>query len=585
MKKTDVILQNQSKMKTTMKKSMRKIIKTAFLATAIVMSMSCTKEMFLGDGFLLDPGVERNVSITSNLPSTDNKAFLDMSGSDLYKPVKWQMTDQIGLNGESFSVYYITNSGTTANFYGTAHTWNEPATDIYWAYYPTNIAPAYSGGIPSAFTPTAFTASLPDVQTYDSNKVTLEGACYMAGRVSVPRNQTELIIQMRNIGSVVKLHFAPQTGVRISKLVVQSNNGYLAGDFQMTYEADTAKVTPVAASATKKLTVNLKTGSNNYIDLTSGANVYVVLPPLSAKDLSVRVYNTSGYYHETTTASTSLRRSWYYTKNFNSLTFNKTDPYFTINSSGDKVVFAPGNLQYQPSTGSWRFAEHQWDVIGNANQYISSSYTGWIDLFGWGTSGWSSGATCYQPYSSNGMPSYYRPGGSESSDLTGTYSRADWGIYNTIGSDAPATWRVLTKDEWDYVLNTRSTNSRIRYAKGSVNGVRGLIILPDNWNLSLYSLSQTNTYYADFTSDNNISLSDWNSTFEPAGCCFLPVGGHRNVTTIDHLTSGHACYYWSSTHMNGDNAYELYVITGNMGTTFYDPKCYGNNVRLVKAFE
>lgn len=54
-------------------------------------------------------------------------------------------------------------------------------------------------------------------------------------------------------------------------------------------------------------------------------------------------------------------------------------------SATKKVHFSQGNLQYQASTKTWRFAEHQYDYIGSANSQISSSYTGWIDLFGYGT--------------------------------------------------------------------------------------------------------------------------------------------------------------------------------------------------------
>ena len=83
---------------------------------------------------------------------------------------------------------------------------------------------------------------------------------------------------------------------------------------------------------------------------------------------------------------------------------------YTINAEGDQIFFAPGNLQYQPSTKSWRFARRQWmivgghgtvsdvyydsiDVDGNShtvrcnNSLVSKNYQGWIDLFAWGTSG------------------------------------------------------------------------------------------------------------------------------------------------------------------------------------------------------
>ena len=54
-----------------------------------------------------------------------------------------------------------------------------------------------------------------------------------------------------------------------------------------------------------------------------------------------------------------------------------------------QISFSQSNLQYQARTGKWRFAEHQYDRSSD-NWKISSSNTGWIDLFGWGTSGWNS---------------------------------------------------------------------------------------------------------------------------------------------------------------------------------------------------
>ena len=44
---------------------------------------------------------------------------------------------------------------------------------------------------------------------------------------------------------------------------------------------------------------------------------------------------------------------------------------FTINPSGNKVFFSQGNLQYQASTNTWRFAENQYDYIGSDNSNIS----------------------------------------------------------------------------------------------------------------------------------------------------------------------------------------------------------------------
>lgn len=68
------------------------------------------------------------------------------------------------------------------------------------------------------------------------------------------------------------------------------------------------------------------------------------------------------------------------------------------------VRFAPGNLQYCPLSNKWRFAEKQWhfvgtgdivEILGDDESTVSSNsddhskkYEGWIDLFGWGTSGY-----------------------------------------------------------------------------------------------------------------------------------------------------------------------------------------------------
>ena len=45
------------------------------------------------------------------------------------------------------------------------------------------------------------------------------------------------------------------------------------------------------------------------------------------------------------------------------------DGLFTINDQGGKVYFSQGNLQYQASTNTWRFAEHQWNYVGGSDCY------------------------------------------------------------------------------------------------------------------------------------------------------------------------------------------------------------------------
>ena len=248
-------------------------------------------------------------------------------------------------------------------------------------------------------------------------------------------------------------------------------------------------------------------------------------------------------------------------------------------SATDKVEFSKGNLQYQASTDTWRFAEHQWDIIGSNNANISSTYTGWIDLFGWGTGGWNPGNTYYHPWDSdNSNGTLYGPPGNH--NLLGTYANCDWG-HNPIinGGNQPNQWRTLTQAEWDYVFNTRNTFSGIRYAKATVNNVQGLILLPDNWDSSTYSLNNTNQNDASYSS-NTISTSQWNK-LENAGAVFLPAAGDRLGTSVYDVGSGGL--YWSSSYYNANSAYGVGFYDSSLYTDEGGGRYFGQSVRLVRS--
>lgn len=256
--------------------------------------------------------------------------------------------------------------------------------------------------------------------------------------------------------------------------------------------------------------------------------------------------------------------------------------WFSV-SEGKQVHFAKGNLQYQASTGTWRFAEHQWDVIGKDNEKVSERYTGWIDLFGWGTSGYDHGAVNWQPWSkeknipSNTLNDAYGDASCNLEDKTG---QADWG-YNPIvnGGNQEHQWHTPSRDDWVYLFFVRRTASDIRFAKATVNGVSGVVLLPDNWNVGTYQLNIPNNTELDFSS-NTISLSDWEGVLEPAGAVFLPTAG---VRTIDGVYLGE-CFYYSSTtacervyHFHCNNEYFDVSVGSHRGD--------GMAVRLVREVE
>ena len=111
-----------------------------------------------------------------------------------------------------------------------------------------------------------------------------------------------------------------------------------------------------------------------------------------------------------------------------------------------------------------------------------------------------------------------------------------WDVYRSLGLVDVGCWHVMTGNEWNYLLNGRPTE--IRFAFATVNGVAGLLVLPDNWEASTYELNAPNVPAAYET--NAISLSDWENTLEPAGALFLPANG---MLMRPPTAQGQQCFY------------------------------------------
>ena len=256
---------------------------------------------------------------------------------------------------------------------------------------------------------------------------------------------------------------------------------------------------------------------------------------------------------------------------------------FTVNSNGDQVYFSQGNLQYigSASTPYWRFAENQWDYLGTTTSQNSSNQNVDRDLFGWATSGYDHGSVCYQPWSTSKTDSDYYAYGDEDYNLYDGTGQADWG-YNAIsnGGNQQNRWRTLTLSEWGYVFKWRATPSGIRYAKAVLNGVNGVVLLPDDWNTSVYSLSNTNNSGANF-STNIITSSQW-SALEQNGAVFLPAAGNRNGTSV--YNAGSSGLYWSATSRDDCDCWYFEFGSSYLDTD-YDWRYYGGSVRLVCPVE
>ena len=229
-------------------------------------------------------------------------------------------------------------------------------------------------------------------------------------------------------------------------------------------------------------------------------------------------------------------------------------------SATKTVTFSPGNLQYHPANDEWRFAPSQLEYIGNDNANISDTYNGWIDLFGWGTGN--------NP--TNAVIDYYE-----------YQTFVDWGV-NKIGDYTTNTWRTLTKDEWEYIISGRANATNLM-GVAEVEGVNGLILLPDNWTCPSGVTFKSGTYDGDrciacFGYYQKIGASEWEK-LEASGVVFLPISGVRFESTILNMLDYGA--YWVATDIDPGTAYDFFFSSSRV-TIANNIRYYGQSVRLVR---
>lgn len=254
-------------------------------------------------------------------------------------------------------------------------------------------------------------------------------------------------------------------------------------------------------------------------------------------------------------------------------------------SAKDTVAFSRGNLQYQPCTTTWRFADNQWDFVGNSevgtvyedsvksNNELFYTYTysysykykGWMDLFGWGTG---------------------------TKPTTGTTGNSDYNSWNDWGNNAIVNggnkgklWRTLSKAEWEYVIWERDSAESL-FGVGTVNGVSGTILLPDRWiipdGLTFKAHNNTDSIVA----PNVYSADEW-VLMEMAGAVFLPITLERTMTpwytaychTVYTIQEGR---YWTKNSGYYMNTY----YKGNVNRSgSMDNNYVGKAVRLVQSHD
>lgn len=482
--------------------------------------------------------------------------------------VQWETGDRIKVFGSAGSGVYQARVRSTGRVTYSRVSGNAGSAP-YRAIYPASAANS-DGTIKLPAVQATADGSLTDFPQYAEGSSTNFSFKYLCG-----------ILRMR----------LQKSDVSISSIEV-TGDIELTGDHIIHYNSG-APTLEYSGNGTNTVTMTCSVAQ----DITNQKDFYIYLPVhVYGAGMQIKIYNSDGGVCTKTISagnSISIQRGKIVTialRN-NSLEFVNPLPQgalsglFTINESGDQVYFSQGNLQYGLHTGTWRFAEHQYDYVGNdtygnvyengekcSNTYIFTSASfglrSWIDLFGWGT---------------GNNPTRYDDGWVNPYD---DYS--EWGN-NAIsnGGNQPNCWRTLTWLEWDYLTNWR-TNAWFKHGIGTVNGVHGLILLPDSWTLP--SGCTFNRGGSSWT-HNEYTLAQWQA-MEAAGALFLPASGSRDYD--EDVISGYpnaafsgvdqTGYYWTSTGQWAGNSV-VYVFSESSLTGITCTRAYGMAVRLVKDVE
>ena len=217
-------------------------------------------------------------------------------------------------------------------------------------------------------------------------------------------------------------------------------------------------------------------------------------------------------------------------------------PKFSV-SATTTVEFAPGNLYWDGS--AFHFEDNQWSFKKWDASHVSHFFWSKTASVAYASSYSDSGASTSDVFFTNG---------------TQTTANPDFHVNGETGTN---TWRTLSKAEWNYLLNTRTSASSLRKWKDFGSNVKGLVILPDGTNASVMSSISS-------TSD----LATYNAVF-------LPAAGRREGTTMDKV--GLEGFYWPSTPNVDNRAYGVYFSSYGAETNPSD-RYYGYAVRLVQRF-
>ena len=341
----------------------------------------------------------------------------------------------------------------------------------------------------------------------------------------------------------------------------------IAGDFNV----DITSGSPVFTATTGSKSVTLSLSAPVSIKASESEKFYFGIKPFTAAKGSTLTLKVNDDVKSLTLAEAVTFTGG----KIKTLNYNSNGPAFTVNAQGKKVVFSVGNLWYGHEASNREFKietvqnkalnpETDWDGVVFNGEYIQH--------FIW---------------SEDRYVAYDILAPDVTFETTDRLFAADGGAIEG--------WTVLTKDEWNYLLNERTVNGgkgagysyfNTGYNKAGYKAdgktLKGCFIFPDSYNGALNIGGSNKTY-------------TWDE-INSVGVAYLPsAGGYsKRLTDSDDgwiSTSGFAgAYLGSDIFTNSNNVNTFCTVkwneSNNQITINTAPTInYGYTIRLVKVVE
>ncbi len=494
--------------------------------------------------------VTEGVFITLNVDNGSKVVVNPTGHSDpAYATVTWETNDTIYVGNNGKYCGYLLYNSSTEKFSGTIDPKNE---DDYLHFYfmgnKVSMKDSETAAKPTANTTTTFYVNITDqTEKYPVISYGHSTYCYNS-------TQTNYEATLYNKCAIVKFKLSTDAILMAHEVTIDGMKNTVIVDFSANNGATTGEPYTFSKVGDGDITLHAESKDVRWAILLPQAavtNAKANATGYTSTDVSVPAIDTNGYYTNDGAGYDVVLTT--------DLPTGALPGLFTVNSSGDQVRFASGNLTYTSDT--WAFvSNNSWEYNTSASAKGKENGS---QHFYWGT--------VFQSASSG-----------ESALLDE--------ITTALGSG----WRSFSFNEMNYLLghynNVKRTVRWHHFAKITstedigVNNKRYLLIFPDDfaesdWNET--TMGTKPTTFDNKTSDNAIAYSATNfAAMQSAGIVVLPApGSYENTAWRDFGNMG---WYWTSTSASSSNARRLFFDSGNVNTEDKGKNGGYRSVRLVR---